>query len=228
MTNGLVNFLFPRYNLDKTLIANDLTKERPLWILSAYGPGRNPPLQLFGGVGRELSFEELRLRHYELAALGSPQKAIQEAQSLVNNAEQQIKNTLDDIDGAVNYIVNGEKQHPNRHDICSQPSGGEQQHGSILAQPSMTNFSTTIPIEPKSITQTVSQISTFPSQNPGIQHVSGPPASFGQISGLNGQTQRAISNIGQSATLSYVMSLQGALAVGASDIVATAQSTLST
>ena len=134
-----------RYKLDKGTINNDLIKERPQWILSAYGPGRDAPLQLFGGHPREQSFEELRLRHYELAAQGNQQQALQEAQALVNNAEQQIQTALNDLDGAVKYIINGEDEHPNRLDICkakgatpTQPhaSAPSQQIQSTFGQPS--------------------------------------------------------------------------------------------
>ena len=137
--------LVSRYKLDKAIIINDLSKERPQWILSAYGPGRDAPLQLFGGHPREQSFEELRLRHYELAAQGNQQQAIQEAQALVNNAEQQIQTALNDVDGAVKYIINGENEHPNRLDVCkakgdmsaqSHPSAPSQQTTSTFGQPS--------------------------------------------------------------------------------------------
>ena len=60
----------------------------------------------------------MRLRHYELAFSGNQQQAIQEAQTLVTNAEQQIETAVRDIDGAVKYLIDGEKQHPNRIDIC--------------------------------------------------------------------------------------------------------------
>ncbi|MCJ1405673.1 hypothetical protein MMC11_008902 [Xylographa trunciseda] len=106
------------YHLDRELIKTDLASEKPIWILSAYGPGRGAPLQLFGGYPREQSFEELRLRYYELASAGNQQQAVQEEQQLVANAEQQIRGALNDINGAIKYIVAGEKQHPNRIDIC--------------------------------------------------------------------------------------------------------------
>lgn len=64
------------YSLDKTAIITDLSSERPQWILSAYGPGRNAPAQLFGGPLREQSFEEMRLMHYMALASGTPQQAV--------------------------------------------------------------------------------------------------------------------------------------------------------
>ena len=94
-----------------------MSKERPLWILSAYGAGRDPPRQVFGGFPREQSFEELRYRHYDLAAQGKPEQALQEAQNLVNNAEEQIRTVLNDVDGAIKYVVNGQHEHPNRIDV---------------------------------------------------------------------------------------------------------------
>ncbi|KAL9613077.1 MAG: hypothetical protein Q9167_002376 [Letrouitia subvulpina] len=107
-----------KYNLDKSIITKDLSDERPLYILSSYGPGRDAPQQLFGGQPREQSFEELRFRHHELAASGNEQQAIQEAQALYNNAEQQNQNALKNVEGALKYILDAEHQHPNRHDIC--------------------------------------------------------------------------------------------------------------
>ncbi|MCJ1415184.1 hypothetical protein MMC32_001515 [Xylographa parallela] len=106
------------YHLDREIIKTDLSGEKPIWTLSAYGPGRGAPLQLFGGYPREQSFEELRLRYYELASAGNQQQAIQEEQQLIANAEQQIQSALSDINGAIKYIVSGENEHPNRIDIC--------------------------------------------------------------------------------------------------------------
>lgn len=67
-----------RYQLDKAAITVDLSSERPLWPLSAYGPGREAPAQLFGGPIREQSFEEMRLRHYMAVVAGKPQEAVGE------------------------------------------------------------------------------------------------------------------------------------------------------
>ncbi|KAL8928495.1 MAG: hypothetical protein Q9208_001729 [Pyrenodesmia sp. 3 TL-2023] len=115
------------YYLDKDIISKDLTNERPSYILSAYGPGRDAPQQLFGGHPRELSVEELRHRHYELAAAGNLPQAIQEAQTLYNNAEQQMQTVLSDLDGAIKYITDAANQHPNRLDICNAKGGDPSQ-----------------------------------------------------------------------------------------------------
>ncbi|KAI9822286.1 MAG: hypothetical protein M1827_000004 [Pycnora praestabilis] len=127
------------FQLSKEIILNDLSKEVPQWILSAYGPGRDAPIQLFGGHPREQSFEEMRLQHYIAATSGNTQQAIQEAQALVQNAQQQMQTALNDIDGALNYIINGAETHPNRHDICAGASTAGQapaQSSNPLAQSS--------------------------------------------------------------------------------------------
>ncbi|KAL6721292.1 hypothetical protein ACLMJK_000394 [Lecanora helva] len=125
----------------ETTIINDLSKERPQWLLSAYGAGREAPIQLFGGSPREQSFEELRLRHYQLAAQGRHQEAIQEAQTLVNIAEQQNQTALNDIDSAITYIINGEREHPNRIDIVNA-KGNQPQQSEVMNQnqPSVPAF----------------------------------------------------------------------------------------
>lgn len=65
---------FARYSLDRAIIVNDL-RDHPEWVLSAYGPGKDAPAQLFGGI-REQSFEEMRLYHYQAAAAGKEQQAV--------------------------------------------------------------------------------------------------------------------------------------------------------
>ncbi|KAH9213002.1 hypothetical protein DL95DRAFT_447336 [Leptodontidium sp. 2 PMI_412] len=116
------------YSLDKKAILLDLTSEKPQWILSAYGPGRNAPAQLFGGPMREHSFEEMRLLHYMAVAAGNPQQAVQEAEKLWQASEQQIQTAVSNVDGAINFIINSEKDHPNRIDIVreGQPGPGSQ------------------------------------------------------------------------------------------------------
>ncbi|RFU23786.1 hypothetical protein B7463_g12552, partial [Scytalidium lignicola] len=106
------------YGLDKDVIITDLTVERPQWILSAYGPGRQAPAQLFGGPVREQSFEEMRLLYYIGVTSGNPEQAIQDANQLRRASEQQIENILHNIDGAISYIIEAENEHPNRIDIC--------------------------------------------------------------------------------------------------------------
>lgn len=113
------------FNVTPENIQLDLTlgKERPEWIFSAYGPGKNAPRQLFGGPSREQSFEEMRLRHYEAAAAGNPNQAIQEAQKLHDETLNQIQIILNDLSGAVKYVLDGANEHPNRNDIVEGKSG---------------------------------------------------------------------------------------------------------
>lgn len=47
-------------------------------------------------------------------ASGNPQQAVQEADRIYQAAEQQMQTALKDVDGAINYIVRAENEHPNR------------------------------------------------------------------------------------------------------------------
>ncbi|KAK2042129.1 hypothetical protein LZ31DRAFT_586053 [Colletotrichum somersetense] len=108
------------YQLSKEAIEKDLTSEAPQWILSAYGPGRDAPEQLFGGPMREQSFEEMRLLHLMATAAGNPQQALSQAQEVYQQAQQQMKTAVGNLDGAIQFIVSAEQKHPNRIDICKQ------------------------------------------------------------------------------------------------------------
>lgn len=119
------------------------------------------------------------MRHYELAAAGNPQEAIQEAQTWFNSAEQQIRTALDDVEGAIRYLNNRAKEHPNRFDICEARGidlNGSRPSGSAFGQ------------------------STAPKSNFGV-----PATSFGQPTGASGFGQSSAlgsrpSPFGQQAT----------------------------
>ena len=128
------------YYLESEHIRSDLTADRPIWILSSYGPGKSAPRQLFGGLPREQSFEEMRARHYELAAQGRQQEAIQEAQTLFDNANQQNQTALNDLKGAMQYVSLGEQQHPNRNDICRETSTTATVGSQPMSAPSPSGF----------------------------------------------------------------------------------------
>ena len=64
------------YHLSKDMIQRDLAEERPSWILSAYGPGKDAPEQLFGGYPREQSAEEIRLHYLTAKMNGNEQGAV--------------------------------------------------------------------------------------------------------------------------------------------------------
>ncbi|KAH8673449.1 hypothetical protein BX600DRAFT_433078 [Xylariales sp. PMI_506] len=107
------------YKITKDGIKIDLVDERPHWILSSYGPGKDAPEQLFGGFPREQSFEEIRL---SMMSSPNPQQALQEIQQLYQQAEQQVQTSLNNLDGAVKFLLDAENNHPNRNDICKQNS----------------------------------------------------------------------------------------------------------
>ncbi|KAJ9296820.1 hypothetical protein DTO271G3_5019 [Paecilomyces variotii] len=115
----------PSYGVTAADIRADLSpgKGRPEWVFSSYGPGKNAPRQLFGGPQREQSFEEMRLRHYEAAAAGNPTPAIQEAEGLYAECLKQMDAAINDAEGAARYVVEGEKEHPNRIDITEGRTG---------------------------------------------------------------------------------------------------------
>jgi nucleoporin NUP42 len=151
-----------------------------MWILSAFGPGSRAPAQLFGGLPREQSFEEMRVRHYELAARGQSQQAIDEAQKLHKTASDQMRVAMQDVDGAIEYIIGAEKDHPNRLDICKQgstrdnsdvfaranASGSANSSASGFGQPSMPAPGFGQPSMP----------------GPGFRKPTGPTSAFGQTS----------------------------------------------
>jgi hypothetical protein len=64
------------YQVTKDGIEGDLKTEKPQWPFSAYGPGRDAPIQLFGGFPLEQSPEEMRVLYYKALASGNPQSAV--------------------------------------------------------------------------------------------------------------------------------------------------------
>ncbi|KAL1837893.1 hypothetical protein VTJ49DRAFT_3279 [Mycothermus thermophilus] len=116
-------------------IERDLRYELPQWILSSYGPGKDAPEQLWGGYPREQSPEEIRL-HFMMGALaGNPQGALADIQNLYQSAQQQIQHTLNNLPAAIQYVIDGEKKHPNRIDICKGTSGAAPSDGPFGGTP---------------------------------------------------------------------------------------------
>ncbi|KAL9581671.1 MAG: hypothetical protein Q9212_003760 [Teloschistes hypoglaucus] len=193
--------------IDKKLLSNDLTSDRPLYILSAYGPGKDAPEQLFGGQPREQSFEELRFRHYELAAAGNEAEAIQEAQLLYSNAEKQIEAALSDLDGAIKYINDAAKKHPNRIDICSATGGRSTPPQQLSGEPLIRNagFGGDSGFAKPAFGQATKPASTFgqtsfgqaAAPTPAFGQLSAPASSFGQRA--FGQPSAPTSAFGQPA-----------------------------
>lgn len=193
-------------------IKADLTagKSRPEWVFSSYAPTRNVPRQLFGGPQRELSMEEMRLRHYEMAAAGSMDQAVQEAQALWQECVNQMDSAVNNLDGAMKYIIDGGNEHPNRIDITfgaqqspfGQPSAGPATSAfgtanapSGFGQPSAFGQPSTLGQQGSAFGQpsTVGQSSAFgqPSamgQAPGFGQPStlGQGSAFGQPSNIGG------------------------------------------
>lgn len=165
---------------DKETIIADLTVEKPQWILSAYGPARKSSAQLFGGYPREQSFEEIRLLHY----MASPdpqrvQQAISEANKLVQDAEQQIQHTIQNIDDAIKYLNETGKEEGNRF-------GNSFAHNSANPFAPRSSIQTT-PSTPQSNNdrqqQTTNAIATFGKPTlPVFGTPTAPAGAFGQPS----------------------------------------------
>ncbi|KAI9901975.1 hypothetical protein N3K66_003792 [Trichothecium roseum] len=116
--------LLDKYNISTDTIKKDLTVELPQWVLSSYGPGKNAPELLFGGFPREQSTEEVRLQFYQAKAAGNEQQALNEAQTLYQNAQEQMQNALNNLDQAARFVAEGENKQPNRNHICEQGTMG--------------------------------------------------------------------------------------------------------
>ncbi|KAJ5918115.1 hypothetical protein N7454_010490 [Penicillium verhagenii] len=197
------------YNLNAKDIKLDLTagEGRPQWIFSAYAPLKDLPRQLFGGDRREQSMEEMRLRHYQAAAAGNANQALQEAEALYEESVKQMEEALNDPNGAIQYIIQGGKEHPNRIDIVNGNTGPNvnqaQSAGQPFGQPSVpapTNaFGNATPAP-------FGQPSPFgkPASSLGQPSAFGQPSTlgqnsspFGQPSAIGGQTAFGKPGFGQ-------------------------------
>ncbi|TKA27942.1 hypothetical protein B0A50_04007 [Salinomyces thailandicus] len=112
------------YHLNADIIRSDLTTggadgEKPTWPLSCYGPGRDAPRQLLEGI-IEQSPEECRVLYYQAQAAGQLQEYATNETNAVNQAIQQAQSVLNDLDGAIKYVLDGAHQHPNRLDQVVQ------------------------------------------------------------------------------------------------------------
>ena len=111
---------------------------------------------------------------------------VQEAAKLVQASEQQMQTALNNVDGAIDFIISAEREHPNRIDICKQnqatSAGGSSQNPfSAATQPaSAANpFVAPSPFSANSF--------GAPSQQTTVNAFGAPPASngtFGQPSSL--------------------------------------------
>ncbi|KAJ5210650.1 Zinc finger CCCH-type [Penicillium cf. griseofulvum] len=159
-------------------IKSDLTagQGRPEWIFSAYAPHKDVARQLFGGAHRERSMEEMRLRHYELAAAGNLNQAVQEASALWQECVQQMEISLSDLNGAVKYVNDGRNEHPNRLDIIEgKTPTSMSQAPAPFGQPS--TFGQPSPFGQQNVAPT-------PNTGPAPGAFGAPSSTFGQASGL--------------------------------------------
>jgi len=135
--------------------------------------------------------EEMRLRHYELTAAGNTNQAIQEAHALWQESVNQMDVAINDINGAVKYIVDGANEHPNRIDICQGNTGPQANQSTAFGQPAAPAASTGAFGKPAGFAQPSAQPSPF-----GQPSAPGNTSAFGQPSALGVQ-----SAFGQPSTL---------------------------
>lgn len=132
--------------------------------------------------------EEMRLRHYEAVAAGNMNQAVQEAEALWGESVKQMDAALGDLDGAVNYIVSGANEHPNRLDIVGGNTGTYANQApqtsafgqpAAPAQPSNTFGKPSQPSQPSAFGQPAFG---QPSQPSGPASAFGAPSTLGQPS----------------------------------------------
>ncbi|KAI0891023.1 hypothetical protein F4806DRAFT_484352 [Annulohypoxylon nitens] len=161
------------YKITAETIKADLTIERPPWLLSCYGPGRDAPEQLFGGYPREQSLEEVMVY---IKSSANQQQAESEVMALIQQAEQQNQTALNNLDGAIQFVLAAENKHPNRIDICSQngtPTG-------VFAREAVAGPQSGFP---NPLTSTPNPFSSAPQQNPfggSSAPAFGQPSTMGQ------------------------------------------------
>ena len=119
----------------------------------------------------------------------------------MNNAEQQIQTALQDVDGALRYVVNGENEHPNRIDIINAKGASPVPTGLMgqAQQPSLS-FGQTFSTAPGFGQPSGPSAFGRPSA-PSLGQASAP--SFGQPSVL-GQSAilgRPTTNVGQTSSV---------------------------
>ncbi|KAH9905593.1 hypothetical protein F4778DRAFT_726793 [Xylariomycetidae sp. FL2044] len=188
--SGRSNDASSQYKITKDGLKTDLADERPTWILSCYGPGRDAPKQLFGGYPREQSLEEIMVL---MKSSSNQQQTMQEIEGLYTQAQQQIQTTLQDLDGAVQFIIAGENEHPNRNDICKQHTREGGTNGTFARDAVQTGFSAN-PLTAASTTNqnpfsSNTQANPFGGGGGSTTPAFGQPATLGQKSNPFGSAQ---------------------------------------
>lgn len=186
--------------LSKDALRDDLTAEKPQWILSAYAPGKQAPVQLFGGPDREQSFEEMRLLHYNAVQVGTGPQEAARAEALYHQSNEQIETALRDLDGALKYVINADNSQPSRVDVCKQSmgkKGGFQAQNAGSSQQATPNPFASSSAPAFGAPQPVSSNPFGASSQPTATGAFGQPATLGQTKSAFGAPSGGAS--GQSA-----------------------------
>ena len=129
------------FQINEEDIRKEFSIQRPQWILSTYGPGKNPPASLL--EGNEYSPEELRVRFYERASKGEGPQADEEAVALWNKAEQAYAEGLSRINNVLVFEMEEDKKHPNRNDFCKMDgTKSRDQYAAGFTSQSASGFGT--------------------------------------------------------------------------------------
>ncbi|KAF2427706.1 hypothetical protein EJ08DRAFT_347105 [Tothia fuscella] len=112
-----------RFKIDADATRKDLSDgpggERPQWSLSCYSGGGSTKDTcknvLTGQI--EQSFEEVRFIYYLARYQGNEIGGQQEETGALNAAQEEQQKVVRDLNGAIQYVMAGKNEHPNRWDI---------------------------------------------------------------------------------------------------------------
>ena len=197
-------------------IKADLTQgdDRPIWPLSAYGPGRDAPRQLLEGP-LESSPEELRVQYYLAKAGGSTQQYEQNERAAVDQANQRIQQILNDVDGAIKYIIDGKDQHPNRDDQTQKnASSFNWTTKPSLNQPAATSNTSTAFGQPSAFGATASSTAFGKASTPGFGQASAPGRGMALGGGSSGGSTFGSASTNSTSAFGRPSGLGGASAFG--------------
>ena len=172
----------------------------PNWILTAYGPGKNPAASLL--EANEFSPEEVRVRFYEAASNGKQDEADREAISLWNRAQQAINDVKNGADNVGRFLEEASKKEPNRISLCKMDGTRPREQFTGAQSTAFPFGSTQTPSNPfsqppKSTFAGPSGPSAFGGNNTQPQSSLGRPA-FGS-SGFSANTTQQTPTFGQGA-----------------------------
>ncbi|KAI5818791.1 hypothetical protein BZA77DRAFT_306411 [Pyronema omphalodes] len=104
-------------------LTESMASSGTMWILSSYGPGKNPPCQLIDE--KDVSFEEMRVMAYQAQAEGTLPAYEQHWNNLNSQAQMQIQSILSNLQGAINFLNQAQQNRESKYRYNTP--GGEHQ-----------------------------------------------------------------------------------------------------